>query len=204
MLRGVVDQPFSDRPRVMPDHSAGLRIQRKGIVRGSDKHEAIERHRRDFQAIRIRRVEYPLCAQLPDILRIDLLEAAEPAARVIPIVRKPIRPHGQSAKSICSPLDRSGYGNATRLLPLRGRLPRKEAATKHCGEKRECLRQDEETPGIRPNDENINHIAKVSILQPASKFQPQSQCLNRINRSYVVLETPKLLHRFLDGLDLFY
>src|SRR6202045_5432451 len=129
MLRGVVDQPFSDRPRVMPDHSAGLRIQRISIVRGSDKHEAIEHHRRDFQAIRIRRVEYPLRAQLPDILQIDLFEAAEPAARVIAVVRKPIRPHGKSAKSICSHLDRSGYGNATPLLRLRGRLPSKKAAT---------------------------------------------------------------------------
>jgi len=44
-------------------------------------------------------VKYPLRAQLLGILRIDLLEAAEAPARVIPIVGKPIRPRGSAANA---------------------------------------------------------------------------------------------------------
>src|SRR2546430_14218573 len=93
MLRSVVNQPFGDRPRVVPNDAASLRIESIGIVGGGDKHESVENHRRDFQAIRIGRVKDPLRAQLPDILNLDLIEAAEAAAGIIPMVGKPIRPH---------------------------------------------------------------------------------------------------------------
>jgi len=120
VLRGIVNQPFGDRPRVVPDVSAGLRIESIGIVGGSDKHESVENHRRDFQAIRIGRVEYPLRAELTHILRIDLIEAAEAAARIIPIVGKPICPHRLRGKGFRRHPNRGGNGNSARLLRPRG------------------------------------------------------------------------------------
>jgi hypothetical protein len=52
-------------------------------------------------------VENPLRAQLIDIFRMDLIEAAEAAAGVIAIVGKPIRADGLRGKSFYRHVDRS-------------------------------------------------------------------------------------------------
>src|SRR4029077_2987387 len=111
MLRGIVDQAFGDRPRIMPNGTASLRIQRIGIVRGGDKHEAVEYHRRDFQAIRVGRMEYPLREQLSDISGLDLIEAAKSAAPLILVVGQPIRAYGLRSKSFPRAFYRSRNGS---------------------------------------------------------------------------------------------
>ena len=93
----------------MPDGAAGLRIQRKGIVRGGDKHKAIENYRGDFQAIGIGRMENPLRAQLADIPGMDLIETAETTTGIIAIVRQPIGADGLRGKSF--PRHFYGSGN---------------------------------------------------------------------------------------------
>ena len=50
MLRGIVDQAFADRARVMPNGAAGARVERVGIVCGADEHDSVDDQRRDFQA----------------------------------------------------------------------------------------------------------------------------------------------------------
>ena len=41
VLRRVVNQSFSDRPRVMPHDSARPRIEREGIIRLGDEHHSV-------------------------------------------------------------------------------------------------------------------------------------------------------------------
>ena len=88
--RGIVDQPFRNRPHMVPDDAPGARIQRVGIIGRSHEHDAVHHHRRHFQPVGIAGMEYPLRPQLSDIRRVDLGQAAEAAPREIPVIREPV------------------------------------------------------------------------------------------------------------------
>src|SRR5213082_2236966 len=89
VLRGVVDETFGDRARIMPDGPASSGVQREGIVGGGDKHYPVEDDGSDFEAARIADVENPLRTETLHILRGDFGEGAETAARVITVVGDP-------------------------------------------------------------------------------------------------------------------
>src|SRR5580704_6036336 len=108
MLGGIVDEPFGDRPRIVPNGATSAGVEGKGVVGGSDEHDAVNDYRRDLEASRVAYVEDPLCAEVGDIRRRDLGEIAEAAPGVIPIVRNPVRARGLNEQVLRADVDRSG------------------------------------------------------------------------------------------------
>src|SRR3954451_15711693 len=87
--RGVVDQAFADRALVMPEFATRASVQGECVVGGGHQHGSVHYERRDFEAIGIGRMEYPLSSQGRNILGSDLLQARIAVARVVSIVRRP-------------------------------------------------------------------------------------------------------------------
>src|SRR5579864_8142377 len=90
MLRGIVDQAFADRARIVPNRAAGATVQRVSIICGADEQDAVDRQRRNLQPCRFRHVKYPLRAQLLYVLRSDLLQRAVSPAGIIAVIRSPV------------------------------------------------------------------------------------------------------------------
>ena len=90
VLRGIVDQPFGNGARMMPQSSSGLRIERVRIVGGSDQHDAVDNDRRDLEVAGVRRMKDPLDAEICHVAGINFAEATVPATGVVAIVGKPI------------------------------------------------------------------------------------------------------------------
>ncbi len=67
-----------------------MRIERKGIVRTGEIHDAIHNHRRRFQDPGSLGVKDPLRLQVRGILWSDLGKAAEASAGVVAVVGRPV------------------------------------------------------------------------------------------------------------------
>lgn len=90
MLRSIVDKPFRDGARVMPQDSTCLRIQSVSIVGDGHQHHPVYNDRRNFQMARVRSVERPLRPELRNIGFVDLAKSAVAAPGVVSVIRGPI------------------------------------------------------------------------------------------------------------------
>ena len=93
VLRSVVNQSGRDGIRVVPQHLAGLRVERIGIVRAGNEHDSGQDHRCRFERAYGARMEYPLCHQPARVLRRDLCKMAEALSAVVSVVGDPIFSH---------------------------------------------------------------------------------------------------------------
>src|SRR5579859_1819672 len=82
----VIEQSGTLAPLVMPQDSAGSRIQREDIVGGHHIHASVHDYRRGLKSLRIAGAENPCRPELRDIGCIDFAQAAVAATRVIAIV----------------------------------------------------------------------------------------------------------------------
>src|SRR4051812_27438704 len=94
MTRSVVDQTTRDRPRVVPEYLAGLRIEGIGIVRCGNVHHSVYNYGRNLEDPYVLTVKDPLGLKLRNILRSNLCEAAEAPSAVVAVIRWPIISHG--------------------------------------------------------------------------------------------------------------
>src|SRR5438094_4121511 len=90
MSRRIVDQPFRDRPFMMPDHTTSAGVECKSIVGRGHEHDPVHNDGCHFKTVRIIRMKYPLRSQLSDIAAIDLRQTAVSSSREVPVVGKPI------------------------------------------------------------------------------------------------------------------
>jgi hypothetical protein len=72
VLRRVIDQPFRNRPRMMPHYSSGTCVERGGIVRGSHEHHSIRHYRSHLKPSRVARMKNPFRVQPHEIAWVDL------------------------------------------------------------------------------------------------------------------------------------
>src|ERR1051326_3889691 len=87
---GVIDKTFRNRARVVPDGATGACVERVGIIRRSNEHDAFENGRSDFEVRRATNVKNPFRTERRDLCRRDLIQGAEATAGVVAIIRGPI------------------------------------------------------------------------------------------------------------------
>jgi len=86
MTRSVVDQAARDRPRVVPEYLAGLRVEGIGIVRCGNVHHAVYNYGRGLENPCVSAVKDPLGLKLGNILRSNLCETAEAPSGVVSVI----------------------------------------------------------------------------------------------------------------------
>ena len=90
MTGGVIDKALESRTRMVPEYFSSLRVERKGIVRAGEVHDAIHHHGRRFKDARRSGMKDPLRLQLPGILRSDPAKTAVTLSGVVTVVRRPV------------------------------------------------------------------------------------------------------------------
>src|SRR5947209_13358421 len=75
---------------MMPPHASCSRIQSKCIVGRGDVHDAIDDHWSRLESFGIAGMEDPRCAQLRNVLWIDLVQTTEAAPCVVAVVGSPV------------------------------------------------------------------------------------------------------------------
>src|ERR1700730_12097457 len=108
VLGGIVDEPFGDRARIVPNGATSAGVEGEGVVGGSDEHDAVNDYRRDLEASRVAYVDHPIPAKVGDRRGRDFGEITEAAAGVIPIVRNPVCARGLNEQVLRADVDRSG------------------------------------------------------------------------------------------------
>ena len=91
---GIVEQPRTDGPRVVPESASGARVESEYIVRRSHVHHAAHYDRSRLQPLRIARVEDPCGAQLRDIGFVDFFQSAVAPSGVVSVIRSPVLADG--------------------------------------------------------------------------------------------------------------
>ena len=71
MLRGVVDESFGDRTRVMPESPSRLGVEGECVVGCGDEHDSVYDNRSNFEVAGARCVKDPLGAELRDVTSMD-------------------------------------------------------------------------------------------------------------------------------------
>ncbi len=97
---GIVEQARTVGALMMPQDAASPRIEREGVVGGSDVHNAAHDDRRDFEALRVSGMENPRSLHFYDVSDIDFLQTAEAAAGVVAVVGRPVCADGLSQQIV--------------------------------------------------------------------------------------------------------
>src|SRR6185369_8479750 len=89
--RGIIQQPGTHRPMVVPQLASSPRVQGKDIVGRCHEHYAPHDYRCCFQVLGVTGMEDPCRSELVDICGIDFPQSAITAPRVVAVVRGPVR-----------------------------------------------------------------------------------------------------------------
>ncbi len=115
MPGGIVDQSFRNRPRMVPHHASGARIEGGGVVRRGYEHHSIYYNWSDLlAALYYGHGKTHSTSQSGKIRRIDFREAAETSSRaIVSVVGDPISRRRLNQKVFEADIDCCGYARGS-------------------------------------------------------------------------------------------